>query len=222
MAPPRPLRPLRRNPASAALGRRSTPLRLCLCTPLLAVLGFFLGSQKFPAWIASGGVPPLRRALLPGLVLGVYPTCASAGQRSVEEVAKSLDKALREDIWFVSGRVRKEFFSLAFKFRDPDVSLAGIEAYGKGVAALFDQEKTRAEILDVRATGPSEIEVRWRLEATVGLPPTLPVRIATAELKPYVVTSILRLDQDGLVEFQEDVFDQPTSELLKSARITFR
>jgi len=130
--------------------------------------------------------------------------------------------ALRKDIWFVSGRVRKEFFSPIFKFRDPDVQLSGIEAYGRGVASLFDQDKTTAEILDVIATGPQEISVRWRLAATVGLPPTLPIRLATAELQPYVVTSRLHLDPAGLVDFQEDLFDTPTSELLKSAKISLR
>lgn len=147
---------------------------------------------------------------------------AEAVERSVEDTCQALDKALRKDIWFVSGRVQKEFFAPSFRFEDPDVKLEGIDAYGKGVASLFDQEKTKAEILDVTASGPREIRVRWRLAAVVGLPPTLPVRLATAELQPYVVTSVLRLDDAGLIDFQKDEFDRPTSELLKSATFTLR
>jgi len=189
-------------------------------------------------WLVAFGsgqalVPPLQGRHVQGSSLGrrvlfTAPPIALAGgradaaERSVEDACQALDKALREDIWFVSGRVRKEFFAPGFRFEDPDVKLEGIDAYGRGVASLFDQDKTRAEILDVTASGPREIRVRWRLAAVVGLPPTLPIRLATAELEPYVVTSILHLDGTGQIDFQKDEFDRPTSDLLKSARFTFR
>mmetsp|Transcript_103749 Transcript_103749/g.206234 ORF Transcript_103749/g.206234 Transcript_103749/m.206234 type:complete len:264 (+) Transcript_103749:108-899(+) len=162
------------------------------------------------------------------LLAAAAPSLVAEGEasaidtRSAEEVRRALEVALREDLWFVSGRVRKEFFSQKFRFRDPDVSLEGIDNYGRGVASLFDQAKTRAEVLDVTLVNDQEIRVRWRLAAAVGLPPTLPIKLATAELEPYVVTSKLRLDGAGLIEAQEDEFDRPTSELLWTAKITLR
>mmetsp|Transcript_5956 Transcript_5956/g.11160 ORF Transcript_5956/g.11160 Transcript_5956/m.11160 type:complete len:265 (-) Transcript_5956:90-884(-) len=141
---------------------------------------------------------------------------------SLEEVRTELEAALKKDIWFVSGRVPKVLFASDFKFQDPDVRLDGIEAYGKGVASLFDQDLTKASVLDVIATGPKEIQVRWELAATVGLPPTLPFRLGTVELPKYVVTSTLKVNNFGLVDEQKDEFDRPTSELLKSATFKLR
>eukprot|EP00929_Paragymnodinium_shiwhaense_P075826 TRINITY_DN38823_c0_g1_i5.p1 TRINITY_DN38823_c0_g1~~TRINITY_DN38823_c0_g1_i5.p1 ORF type:complete len:238 (-),score=22.61 TRINITY_DN38823_c0_g1_i5:240-899(-) len=103
-------------------------------------------------------------------------------KKSLEETRAALEAALRKDIWFISGNVRKEFFAENFRFQDPDVKVNGIDEYGKAVHSLFDQEKTTGEILEVTAEGApgaQAIRVRWWLAATVGLPPTAPIRLAT-------------------------------------------
>merc|ERR1711903_267131 len=85
------------------------------------------------------------------------------------DLAQALDRGLRTNEWFVSGRVLPELFADDFKFEDPDVSLTGIQNYAEGVARLFGED-ARCEV----------IAVDWRLSGSVRVGPG-------ATIKPYVV-----------------------------------
>lgn len=58
---------------------------------------------------------------------------------SIEEMARRVDAGLRRECWFVTGRSLPELFSSAFTFSDPQVTLAGIEEYSRGVRSFYKQ-----------------------------------------------------------------------------------
>ena len=120
------------------------------------------------------------------------------------ELAEALDRGLRANEWFVTGRVLPELFADDFKFEDPDVSLTGIQNYAEGVARLFGAD-ARCEVIACQPRG-EEIAVDWRLSGSVRVGPG-------ATIKPYVVHTTFRV-RDGLVVFQEDAFSIPGWQIL--------
>ena len=120
------------------------------------------------------------------------------------DLAQALDRGLRANEWFVTGRVLPEYFSDDFKFEDPDVSLTGIRNYAEGVARLFGED-ARCEVIACTPKG-EEIAVDWRLSGSVRVGPG-------ATIKPYVVHTTFRV-RDGLVVFQEDEFSIPGWQIL--------
>lgn len=72
------------------------------------------------------------------------------------------------------------------------------------------QETSKAELISVEARPASnDIVVVWRLEGRVNLP-------LKPKIKPYVVTTTLGLDSDGLVCSQLDEFSVPGWDILLS------
>ena len=126
-------------------------------------------------------------------------------------MAKALDAGLRDREWFVTGRVLPNLFADGFEFKDPDVQLKGIDKYASGVARLFDDD-ARCEVISCEpaADGARRVEVEWRLSGGVKVGPGL-------TFKPYVVYTDLRLDDAGLVDFQEDRFSVPGWQILLGA-----
>jgi hypothetical protein len=59
-------------------------------------------------------------------------------KESLEALAEALDEELYRAEWFVTGKVNPIFFADSFLFRDPDVSVKGIEG-----------ESARSESIDV-------------------------------------------------------------------------
>jgi hypothetical protein len=84
------------------------------------------------------------------------------------------------------------------------------------VNKLFDQETSRAEIIsvEVNKTIPDVITVTWRLSGKVNIGPGL-------KIKPYICYTDLRVNNVGLVVFQEDKFDIPGWDILLSALFPF-
>lgn len=133
----------------------------------------------------------------------------------IEQLAIKLDRELYEKEWFVTGNVNPSYFSLDFKFQDPDVKLSGIEEYARAVNKLFDQTSSRAEIISTAVTSPNTITVTWRLSGSVKIGPGL-------RIKPYICYTDLTVDDDtGLICFQEDRFDIPGWDILLSALFPF-
>ena len=120
------------------------------------------------------------------------------------DLAGALDRGLRANEWFVTGRVLPELFADDFKFEDPDVSLTGIQNYAEGVARLFGDD-ARCEVIACAPRG-EDIAVDWRLSGSVRVGPG-------ATIKPYVVHTTFRV-ADGLVVFQEDEFSIPGWQIL--------
>jgi hypothetical protein len=136
----------------------------------------------------------------------------------LETLAKILDYEIFNKEWFVTGNVNPIFFSDKFEFQDPDVQLVGIENYARGVNKLFDQKTSRAEIISVKVNEEKEdtITVRWRLSGKVNIGPG-----GGLTIKPYICITDLKVDEDGLVVFQEDEFDIPQWDILLSALFPF-
>jgi hypothetical protein len=53
-------------------------------------------------------------------------------KESLEALAEALDSELYQAEWFVTGKVNPIYFSDTFQFRDPDVSVNGIEGESTG------------------------------------------------------------------------------------------
>lgn len=114
-----------------------------------------------------------------------------------------------------------ELFADDFQFKDPDVQLNGIQNYANGVRRLFDQETSRAEIIECTfqpnsadADGSTVIiTVEWRLSGNVNIGPWQGLYI-----KPYICYSDMHYrESDGLIVYQEDRFDIPGWDILLSA-----
>lgn len=147
-------------------------------------------------------IPKEAEVALEGVDFGV-----AKRRLSPEEMAKAVDAGLRDREWFVTGRVLPELFSDGFEFKDPDVSLKGIDAYAKGVARLFDRT-ARCEVISCDLDG-STIRIDWRLSGGVKIGPGL-------TFKPYVVSTDLVVE-DGLIVYQEDRFSIPGWQILVGA-----
>lgn len=133
---------------------------------------------------------------------------------AIEKLAPLVDRELYEKEWFVTGNVNPSYFSPKFEFQDPDVKLSGIEDYARGVFKLFDQETSRAEIISTEVVSSDTMMVTWRLSGKVNIGPGL-------NIKPYICYSDLKVDDEGLICFQEDRFDVPGWDILLSALFPF-
>lgn len=136
-------------------------------------------------------------------------------QMNRTRMISELKKLLPKNEWFVTGKVEPGLFSDSFKFQDPDVKVAGIESYARGVRKIFNQKSSRAKILSIEeGTKENMITVTWRLSGGVNI-------FNGLEIKPYIVyTDYLLsdgLDDKGLIVFQEDRFSIPGWDILLSA-----
>lgn len=100
------------------------------------------------------------------------------------------------------------------QFKDPNVSLKGVTQYARGVNKLFDQKTSSMQVLSCYIKDTTTITVEWRLEGRVNVGPGL-------EIKPYIVSTDLKLNEEGLVESQEDIFSIPGWEILVWALLPF-
>jgi len=134
----------------------------------------------------------------------------------LNRLAQELEKALQRSEWFVTGRVDPSFFSENFSFEDPDVKVKGIEDYAKGVNKIFDQETSRAEVIETTVKSANNtITVTWRLEGKVNVGPGL-------RIKPYLVYTDFGVDpKSGLIVSQLDRFSIPSYDILLSAFFPF-
>lgn len=135
---------------------------------------------------------------------------------TLPKLASRLEQGISKREWFVTGLVEPALFSENFSFQDPDVKLKGIRAYAEGVNKLFDQSCSRAEVIKVEVTDPvaKVITVTWRLEGKVRVGPGI-------NIKPYIVYTDFKVDQEGLICFQEDRFSIPGYDILLSAFFPF-
>eukprot|EP00601_Ochromonadales_sp_CCMP2298_P004605 CAMPEP_0173181490 /NCGR_PEP_ID=MMETSP1141-20130122/7309_1 /TAXON_ID=483371 /ORGANISM="non described non described, Strain CCMP2298" /LENGTH=221 /DNA_ID=CAMNT_0014104475 /DNA_START=228 /DNA_END=893 /DNA_ORIENTATION=+ len=134
---------------------------------------------------------------------------------SLSRLAADLEEALGRREWFVTGNIEPAFFSEDFVFEDPDVKLAGVRAYARGVNKLFDQSTSRCEVVSavVNSTQPDLLTITWRLSGGVN--------IGRLAIKPYIVYTDFKIDPAGLVVSQLDRFSIPGTDILLSALFPF-
>lgn len=157
---------------------------------------------------AAGGNNPLQP-------VGVDFAAPKRTNLPLAILARALDAELYETEWFVSGRVNPAYFAETFQFQDPDVKVAGIREYARGVTKIFDQKTARAEVISTVVSAANTITCTWRLSGKVNIGPGLTI-------KPYIVYTDFTVDPDsGLIVFQEDRFDLPQWDILLSALFPF-
>ena len=177
---------------------------------------------------------------------GVDLDAPKAPGLTLSALAERLEQGLSSREWFVTGAVDTAIFSDEFEFKDDSVSTKGIKSYALGVRKLFDQVdsdefdrksytcvgicgffvllpfKHILPSLQFKATSRVELigvipeedkrslRVIWRLEGRVNLlwKPSIP---------PYVVTTTLGVNGQGLIESQLDEFSVPGWQLLLGA-----
>jgi hypothetical protein len=135
---------------------------------------------------------------------------------SLEKLKDELVKGLTKYEWFVTGAIDPSIFSDDFEFKDPDVKLKGVREYCEGVNKLFDQTCSRVGVIDVEITDKTKktITVTWRLEGRVRVGPGI-------RIKPYIVYTDFKVNDKGLIYFQEDRFSIPGYDILLSALFPF-
>ena len=136
--------------------------------------------------------------------------CNKRKKTNLKRLNRDLFESIKLREWFVTGNVEPQFFSDDFAFEDPDVKTNGIENYARAVSKIF-APGTRAEVIrSVIDEEASIITIIWRLEGRVRIGPGLPI-------KPFIVSSDLTVNSDGLVSFQRDRFSLPGWDIFLSA-----
>jgi hypothetical protein len=131
------------------------------------------------------------------------------------QMIKILKQQLPVKEWFVTGNVDPSIFDDSFRFQDPDVKVAGIESYARGVNKLFRQKDSRAQIISIESSDLYSVNVTWRLSGSVNIGPGI-------HLKPFIVYTEYQLGRgNGLIIFQEDKFSIPGWDILLSAVFPF-
>lgn len=145
---------------------------------------------------------------------------------SLSTLVKNLEKSLSSTEWFVTGLVDPSYFSSDFQFKDPDVQVQGIRDYAYGVNKVFDQQTSRAEIIDIEIIHSNKgnsissekvdlLTVTWRLEGKVNVGPGITI-------KPYIVyTDFTVAQESGLISKQLDRFSIPSYDILLSGLLPF-
>ena len=132
---------------------------------------------------------------------------------TIEQLAVEVEKGLGEREWFVSGNIDASLFSDSFVFSDDTVSIKdsgrgdGLRRYALGVRKLFDQSRSRAQVIGVEVEGGSGdrkgLLVKWRLEGGVNIGPFRP------QFVPYLIDTTLSVNEVGLITSQVDRFLVP-------------
>ena len=135
-------------------------------------------------------------------------------------------EVLREDFvtrqYYVTGRLSSSIFASNCQFTDPTTDVQGRERYSKAVASLFSPSASKAgkpahgdsqvihpnlsmtaqacclqaDLISMKQTGDSSIELRWRFEAALNVP-------GRPRIKPYLGTTNYTVGDNGKIIRQE-------------------
>ncbi|EFJ46803.1 hypothetical protein VOLCADRAFT_92622 [Volvox carteri f. nagariensis] len=133
------------------------------------------------------------------------PTTAAEESAPSSSALKAID-AIRRDFverqYYVTGNLTPQLFAPDCVFKDPTVEVVGVEPYVRALQALFDPSTSRADLISIRATAPSTVVLRWRLEGSL--------KLAGLKIKPYTGTTVYTLSDDGKVIRHEETWDIST------------
>lgn len=149
--------------------------------------------------------PGSRRRLGPPIGLRCEgETCIKQRYLQLEEVANILRKDWREDNrrgYYITGKLNTAVYrdDCLFDGPDPDMPIRGLRKYLKVASQLFDQAKSRSELLSLEIVD-NLIVAKWRLNGILRLPwrPTLPEVTGT--------TTYYR-DEQGLIYRHKETWD---------------
>lgn len=127
---------------------------------------------------------------------------------------KELKSSLIKREWFVTGNVDPSYFSTDFIFEDPDVKVKGIKDYAYGVNKIFNQNISKAEIINIDITSKTSFTITWRLSGGVNIGFGL-------KIKPYLIYTDFMISKDFLIISQLDRFSIPGYDIILSAVFPF-
>jgi Uncharacterized conserved protein (DUF2358) len=123
----------------------------------------------------------------------------------VDLVMDALRRDWRTDTnkgYYVTGRLNATIYrdDCIFDGPDPDMPVRGLRKYLNAASQLFDQGKSRCELLSLEALDDSTLLARWRMNGVLRLPwkPVLPL---------WTGTTYYYRDDRGLIYKHEETWD---------------
>ncbi|KAK9916782.1 hypothetical protein WJX75_006973 [Coccomyxa subellipsoidea] len=104
--------------------------------------------------------------------------------------------------YYITGKLDQTIFSDDCEFIDPTTNVKGPETYSRAVAALFDHDTSRADLISMEVTDSHTITSRWRFDAAINFP-------GKPRIKPYT-GSTRYIIKDGLVQQHIETWDIST------------
>ncbi|KAF8060078.1 hypothetical protein HT031_005017 [Scenedesmus sp. PABB004] len=158
-----------------------------LLLTLVVAMGVVWYSQQYDGGGAgASGAGGLAMALLGG---GVPPSGAARAR-----------KLRSTEYYYTTGRLTPSIYDPQAVFIDPTTNVKGVARYTAAVAALFDPDASRADLVDAAVSGPNSLTLRWRLEGRL--------KLGGLPIKPYTGTTVYTLDEaSGLITRHEETWD---------------
>jgi Uncharacterized conserved protein (DUF2358) len=123
----------------------------------------------------------------------------------VHEVVEALRRDWRPETnkgYYVTGRLNATIYrdDCLFDGPDPDMPVRGLRKYLNAASQLFDQGKSRCELLSLEVVDDSELVARWRMNGVLRLPwkPVLPL---------WTGTTYYYRDDRGLIYKHDETWD---------------
>ncbi|KAK9864883.1 hypothetical protein WJX84_003686 [Apatococcus fuscideae] len=147
--------------------------------------------------------PQLKRRVLLATPFLVAVAAAhqpvEAAARTAQDLIPQVQRDFQEGQYYITGRLTQDIFAPDCTFKDPTTNVKGPQAYSKAVAALFDPERSRADLISIKALGTDAIELKWRFEAVLKFP-------TSPKIKPYTGTTIYHIS-NGLIDQHVETWD---------------
>lgn len=138
------------------------------------------------------------------------PALATEGS-PVEQALQGIKRDFVEGQYYVTGNITRDLYAANCVFKDPTVTVTGVEPYAKAIATLFDPAASRADLISIRAEGPSSVVLRWRLEGAL--------QLGGLKIKPYTGTTVYILGDDGKIVRHEETWDISTLDAFLSTLV---
>lgn len=94
--------------------------------------------------------------------------------------------------YYVTGKLSPEVYTSDCVFKDPTTIVKGVQPYTTAVSKLFKPEKSQADLISLKVTGPDTLMLKWRLAATLNV-------LGSPAIKPYTGTTKYVTNKAGLI-----------------------
>ena len=133
---------------TASFGQSSTSLRSssrCVASKSVQCTACYSAT-------AQGQQLPRRALLATPLLfaLSAVGRPAEAKVRSAQDLIPQVQHDFQDSQYYITGRLTQDIFAPDCAFKDPTTNVKGPQAYSKAVAALFDPERSRADLISIK------------------------------------------------------------------------
>ena len=136
-------------------------------------------------------------------------TCFKTKHLPIEDMEQIIRNDWKEDTnkgYYITGRLTTTIYrdDCLFDGPDPDMPVRGLRKYLNAASQLFDQGKSRSELLSLEIQDDA-IVARWRMNGVLRLPwrPCIP---------EITGTTTYHRDEDGLIYLHEETWDSSVAE----------